>query len=223
MATDLPVPECGTWPPTASPSCSFGGNIDVSAAVGLGFKTIGPQGTVTVADDSSIQQIDGRPATEFLHRYMDATGPAAYAILPLAVLEEDAKEHYLRVIPAFRPLTPASYPPDCRIGFRSGGTCAAHDSGHRGGPRGNAGRSRTRARAAFPGGHRPDAAGDLLSRAVRKILLGSRTHIEAELLARSVLGDVRPSESTATAKSPRFEAHRGQVLNETFVSLLLGG
>ena len=74
----------------------FGGPISYSAAVGMGFKTIGAKGTVTRAEPGALQEIDGRPATEFLNRYVDATGPAAYSN-PLAVFE-DGEAFYLRAI-----------------------------------------------------------------------------------------------------------------------------
>jgi hypothetical protein len=195
----------------------FGGDINVSTAVGLGFKTIGPTGKVTAADDSSIQQIDGRPATEFLHRYMDATGPAAYAN-PLAVLEDEAEEFYLRVILPSDPgsgvlMTAGSVPVGARVQLTTADTdevlAGTRDA-------------LERALAAFPRGRRPDAA-VIFSCAVRKFLLGSRTHIEAEL-ARQVLGDVPPIGLYCYGEvGPLRGASTSRFLNETFVSLLLGG
>jgi hypothetical protein len=195
----------------------FGGNIDVSTAVGLGFRTIGPTGKVTAADESSIQQIDGRPATEFLHRYMEATGPAAFAN-PLAVLEDDAEEFYLRVIVPSDPgsgvvMTAGSVPVGARVQLTTADTdevlAGTRDA-------------LERALAAFPGKGGPDAA-VIFSCAVRKFLLGSRTHIEAEL-ARSVLGDVPTIGLYCYGEvGPLRGASTSRFLNETFVSLLLGG
>jgi hypothetical protein len=195
----------------------FGGKVDVSIAVGLGFKSIGPAGTVTAADDASIREIDGRPATEFLHRYMDATGPAAYAN-PLAVLEDGADEFYLRVILPAGPdsdvvMTAGSVPLGARVQLTTADTdevlAGTRDA-------------LERALAGFPGGRGPDAA-VIFSCAVRKFLLGSRTHVEADL-ARSVLGDVPTIGLYCYGEvGPLRGASTSRFLNETFVSLLLGG
>jgi hypothetical protein len=194
----------------------FCGPVQYSTAVGMGFKTIGPKGTVTRADVGAVQEIDGRPATEFLHRYIDATGPAAYAN-PLAVWEDGSEEFYLRVIRPSEPgsgslMTAGAIPIGAKVQLTTAdseevlaGTRAALE----------------RALAGFPAGARPEAA-LIFSCAVRKFFLGSRTRVEAEL-ARSLLGDlptvglycygeVGPIPGTATS---RF-------LNESFVTLLIG-
>jgi hypothetical protein len=75
--------------------------------------------------------------------------------------------------------------------------------------------------ASFPRGQ-PDAA-VIFSCAVRKFLLGSRTHVEAELV-RSVLGDVPTIGLYCYGEvGPVRGASASRFLNETFVSLLLGG
>ncbi len=47
------------------------GPLNVSAAVGTGWRTIGTRGTVTRSEPSRILEIDGRPASLFLARYLD--------------------------------------------------------------------------------------------------------------------------------------------------------
>lgn len=194
----------------------FCGPVAYSIAVGMGFKTIGPKGTVTGADAATVREIDGRPAAEFLHRYIDATGPASYAN-PLAVFEDRSEEFYLRTILPSEPgsgslMTAGGIPVGARVQVTTAdtdevlaGTKAALE----------------RALGGFPAGARPEAA-LIFSCAVRKFFLGSRTRAEAEL-ARSVLrelptvglycyGEVGPVPGVSTS---RF-------LNETFVTLLLG-
>jgi hypothetical protein len=63
----------------------------------------------------------------------------------------------------------------------------------------------------------------IFSCAVRKFLLGTRTRVEAEL-ARSVLGDVPTIGLYCYGEvGPIRGASTSRFLNETFVSLLLGG
>jgi hypothetical protein len=194
---------------------TFGGPV-ASTAVGLGFKTIGPRGRVTRADHGDVQEIDGRPAIDFIHRYVDSTGPASYAN-PLAVIEEGVDDFYLRVTLPSEPgsssiMTAGSIPVGASVQLT---TADADDvlAGTKD--------ALEHAVADFPSGARPQAA-IIFSCAIRRFMLGSRTPAEAEL-ARSVLGDiptvgtycygeVGPVEGTSTS---RF-------LNETFVTLLLG-
>jgi hypothetical protein len=195
---------------------TFGGAVAYSTAVGVGFKTIGPRGRVTRADDVAVHEVDGRPATEFLHRYVDATGPAAYAN-PLAVFEEGAGDFYLRVIQPSEPgsgslSTAGSIPVGARVQL----TTADTDDVLAGTKQ-----ALERAMANFPSDARPEAA-VIFSCAVRKFMLGSRTPIEAEL-ARDVLGDV-PTVGTYCfgEVAPIDGTSASRFLNETFVTLLLG-
>jgi hypothetical protein len=195
----------------------FSGPIVFSTAVGTGWRTIGATGTVTRSEYGAVHEIDGRPALEFLARYLDVTGPASYGN-PLAVVEAGASESYLRAIQGSNPasgsiMLAGSIPVGAVVQLTTAdiddilaGTRAALD----------------RASAEFPAGAQPEAA-LIFSCAVRKFLLGSRTRVEAEL-ARSALGpavplaglycygEIGPIRGTA---SSRF-------LNETFVTLLLG-
>ena len=195
----------------------FSGPVVFSTAVGTGWRTIGATGTVTRSEYGAVHEIDGRPALEFLARYLDVTGPASYGN-PLAVVEAGAGESYLRAIQGSKPasgsiILAGSIPVGAVVQLTTAdiddilaGTRAALEQ----------------ASAEFPAGGQPEAA-LIFSCAVRKFLLGSRTRVEAEL-ARSALGptvplaglycygEIGPIRGTA---SSRF-------LNETFVTLLLG-
>jgi hypothetical protein len=192
------------------------GPVAVSTAVGLGFKTIGSKGTVTRVAGAEIEEIDGRPATEFLHRYVDATGPAAYAN-PLAVFVEGDEEFLLRAVRPSEPgsgalATAGSVPLGAGVQL----TTADSDdvlAGTRD--------ALERALAGFPAGATPEAA-IVFSCAVRKFFLGSRTRVEAEI-ARDVLGDLPTVGLYCYGEvGPVAGAPISRFLNETFVTLLLG-
>src|SRR5262249_24170774 len=67
-----------------------------AVAMGTGWTPIGALGRVTAASPGSLAEVDGRPAIEFVSRYLDATGPASFGN-PIAVFEDGALEPYLRV------------------------------------------------------------------------------------------------------------------------------
>src|SRR5438105_474642 len=75
----------------------FSGPVAFSTAIGTGWRTLGAVGTVTRSEAGAVHEIDGRPALEFLSRYIDVTGPAAFGN-PLAIVEEGATSSYLRAI-----------------------------------------------------------------------------------------------------------------------------
>lgn len=195
----------------------FSGPIAYSTAVGTGWRTIGASGTVTRSEYGAVHEIDGRPALEFLDRYLDVTGRASYGN-PLAVVEVGAEESYLRAIQGSDPGTGSvilagSIPVGATVQLTTAdtddilaGTKAALD----------------RASAEFPVGSRPEAA-LIFSCAVRKFVLGSRTPVEAEL-ARSVYGSSLPMAGMYCYGEigPVRAASTSRFLNETFVTLLLG-
>jgi hypothetical protein len=195
----------------------FSGPIAFSAAVGTGWRTIGARGTVTSSDYGAVHEIDGRPAIEFLARYLDVTGAASYGN-PLAVIEADGAESYLRAIQGSDPasgsvLLAGSIPVGASVQLTTAdideilaGTKAAL----------------AQSAADFPKGSSPQAA-LIFSCAVRKFVLGSRTRVEAELARAQhepsmplagmyCFGEMGPIRGTPTS---RF-------LNETFVTVLLG-
>ncbi len=195
----------------------FSGPIAFSTAVGTGWRTLGAVGTVTRSDPGALREIDGRPALEFLARYLDATGPAAFGN-PLAVTEVGASEFYLRAIQGSDPATGSVLlTGEVPVGATVQLTTADTEeilAGTKG--------ALAEATAAFPAGAKPEAA-LIFSCAIRQYLLGSRTRQEAEL-ARSEFGtsiplagiycygEIGPIEGTTTS---RF-------FQETFVTLLLG-
>ena len=195
----------------------FSGPIAYSAAVGTGWRTIGASGTVTRSEYGAVHEIDGRPALEFLARYLDVTGRASYGN-PLAVVEVGAVESYLRAIQGSDPgsgsvILAGSIPVGATVQLTTAdtdeilaGTKAALD----------------RASAEFPVGSRPEAA-LIFSCAVRKFVLGSRTQVEAEL-ARSAYGSSLPLAGLYCYGEigPIGGAATSRFLNETFVTLLLG-
>ncbi len=195
----------------------FSGPIAHAVAVGTGWRTIGVSGTVTRSGYGAVHEIDGRPATEFLARYLDVTGPASYGN-PLAVVEVGAEEPYLRAIQGSDPTTGAvilagSIPVGAAVQLTTAdiddilaGTKSAL----------------VRAGEAFPTGSKPEAA-LIFSCAVRKFVLGSRTRVEAEL-ARSVYGGSMPIAGMYCYGEigPVRGAPTSRFLNETFVTVLLG-
>lgn len=172
---------------------------------------------MTRGEHGAIHEIDGRPATEFLARYLDVAGPSTFGN-PFAVFEEGSDEWYMRTIQASDPGTGTvvvlgSVPEGAMVQLTTADTdeiIAGTEA------------AISRAAAAFPAGATAEAA-LIFSCAVRKFLLGSRTGREAELVQKELgsavpmagmycFGEVGPVRGTA---SSRF-------LNETFVALLLG-
>lgn len=195
----------------------FSGEVAYSIAVGTGFRTLGPPGTVTRAVRGLVEEIDGRPAIDFLAPYLDVTGPASFGN-PLAVVEQGTDRSYLRAIVRSDPASGAvtlfgSVPVGASVQLTT-----ANPDDILAGTRD----ALARATADFPAGARPEAA-LMFSCMVRKSLLGSRTRIEAELASAAFgstiplvglycAGEIGPIRGDATS----------QFLNETFVTVLLG-
>ncbi len=195
----------------------FSGPIAYSTAVGTGWRTIGVTGVVTRSAYGALHEIDGRPAIDFLARYLDVTGPASYGN-PLAVVEAGGDESYLRAIQGSDPVSGSvilagSIPVGATVQLTTAdiedilsGTKAAL----------------ARATTDFPAGSHPEAV-LIFSCAVRKFLLGSRTRIEADL-ARAENGSALPMAGMYCFGEigPVRGAATSRFLNETFVTLLLG-
>ncbi len=195
----------------------FSGPLTFSTAVGTGWRTIGASGTVTRSEYGAVHEIDGRPALEFLARYLDVTGPASYGN-PLAVVEAGGEESYLRAIQGSDPasgsvLLAGSIPVGATVQLTTADTddilAGTRDA-------------LARASAGFPSGSTPEAA-LVFSCAVRKYLLGSRTQVESQL-ARSEYGTSMPLAGMYCFGEigPVRGAETSRFLNETFVTLLLG-
>src|SRR4051794_40981793 len=195
----------------------FSGPLIFSTALGTGWRTLGPTGTVTRSRSGVVDEIDGQPAIAFLARYLDVTGPASFGN-PLAVVEAGGDESYLRAILGTDPASGSVFvsgtvPVSAVVQLTTADTTeilAGAEAALR------------RAASDFPAGARPEAA-LIFSCAVRRFLLGSRTGIEADL-ARSVYG---PSVSIAGLYcngeiGPIRGTASSRYFNETFTTLLLG-
>ena len=195
----------------------FSGPISVSTAVGTGWRMLGATGTVTRSESGAVLEIDRRPATEFLARYLDVTGPASFGN-PLSVVEAGGDEPYYRAITGTDPAIGSVFVAgEIPIGAVVQLTTADSDD-ILGGTRG----ALDRATESFPSGTRPEAA-LIFSCAVRRFLLGSRTRVETEL-ARSVLGPTVPMAGIYCFGEigPVRGVDTSRYFNETFVTLLLG-
>jgi hypothetical protein len=195
----------------------FSGPVAYSVAIATGWRPLGASGVITRTAPRQIDEIDGRPAIEFLARYLDVNGPASFGN-PLAVREVGANESYLRAVTGSDASSGAlsvlgSIPVGSTVQLT---TATTEDilSGTR--------QSLAAATADFPAGTRPEAA-LMFSCAVRRMLLGSRAGTEVEL-ARTELG---PSVALAGLYcfgeiGPVSGASASRYLNTTFVTLLLG-
>jgi hypothetical protein len=192
----------------------FSGPVAISTAVGTGWKTIGRRGTVTGSAAGLIEAIDGRPADEFVSRYVGALG-VGLAGTPLAVFESSGEDFYLRTMMPWSGdglMIMGSIPEGREVQL----TMANTDEILAG-----ARSSVARALEDFPAGATPEAA-LVFSCAVRKALLGSRTRVESELV-RSVLGASIPvSGLYCYGEIGPIGDTGSRLLNETFVTLLLG-
>ncbi|HTS14166.1 MAG TPA: FIST N-terminal domain-containing protein, partial [Candidatus Sulfotelmatobacter sp.] len=73
------------------------GPLAFSVAVGTGLRPVGPTGVVTRSGYGRIDEIDGRPASDFTAAYLDVAGPATFGN-PLAISETGTAASYLRVL-----------------------------------------------------------------------------------------------------------------------------
>jgi hypothetical protein len=176
----------------------FSGALSVSTAVGTGWRTLGAMGSVTGSASGAVLEIDHRPATEFLGRYLDVTGPASFGN-PLSVTEAGGDEPYYRAITGTDPgIGSVFVAGEVPIGAVVQLTTADTDD-ILGGTRA----ALNRAVDGFPAGVQPEAA-LIFSCAVRRFLLGSRTRVETEI-ARSILGSTLELPSTMRlVKSSKF-------------------
>jgi hypothetical protein len=193
------------------------GPVAFSASVGTGWRAIGATGTVTRSTYGRLDEIDGRPALEFVDRYLGGTGRATYGNM-LAVIEADTNRSYLRGMLGSDP-TDGSLkvggwvPAGATVQLT---TTDADDLA--------AGAQAALAQLAeeFPAGATPEAV-LVFSCAVRKYLLGSKTPVEAEMVS-AALGRSIPMAGMYTYGEigPMNEAASSRFHNETMVTLLLG-
>ena len=192
------------------------GPVSFATAVGTGWKAIGTQGTVTRSGAGAIHEIDGRPAVDFVRRYLDGVGFSSYGN-PLAIIEPGAAESYLRAVQAESDsgsiFLAGTIPPGSRVQLTTAGTDEILDGTRQ---------ALADAMATFPDDATPEAA-LIFSCAIRKYLLGSRTEVEARL-AREALGSELPVAGLYCfgEMGPVKGTPTSRYLNETFVTLLLG-
>lgn len=194
----------------------FSGPLRHSVAIGTGWEAIGSSGVVTASERNLICEIDGRPALEFVGRYLDAIGPASFGN-PMAIYEPGSDEPYLRVALGADDATGTisifgSVPVGSAIQLTTANTDALL--------RGTAD-ALAKAAEIYPGEGPPEAA-LVFSCMVRKYLLGSRTDRETEL-TRAALPDLPFAGMYCTGEiGPIGPDHDPRFLNESFVALLLG-
>ncbi|MEA2620079.1 MAG: hypothetical protein QOC97_852 [Chloroflexota bacterium] len=195
----------------------FSGPIAFASSVGRGWGFVGATGKVTASSYGAIHEIDGRPAVDFLARYLDVTGRATFGNM-LAVVESESEGSYLRaILDAEAGSSSVAVGGSIPVGSIVQLTTSDTDDLLAGTKD-----ALTQVRDAFPAGATPEAA-LIFSCAVRKFLLGSRTKDEAEV-ARSVLGPSIPIAGTYCYGeiAPVQGAVASRYHNETFVTLLLG-
>lgn len=160
------------------PILLFSGPLDLSLAVGVGCKPIGPIGTITRAEGTMLQEINSAPAAEFYKKMMGASTINATET-PLAVLDENGEIDYMRTAAGdFDQDTGAlSMFADTREGssirFATMNRDSLVDS---------CSQAVRKAEDRFPAGNKPDFA-FIFSCAGRKVLLGTRTTEEQQALA----------------------------------------
>jgi hypothetical protein len=193
------------------------GDLALSSAVGTGWTVLGPSGTVTRAEYGVIEEIDDRPAADFLRGYIEV-GRGAAVGNPLAIQDVGSDGWYLRVVLGSDDRGALMIPGGVSVGATVQltttnphemlvATAEAVD----------------RAREAFPADATPTAA-LIFSCAVRKYMLGTRSSHEVAAAQAALptsmpiagmycIGEIAPTGSSAAS----------HFLNETFVTVLLGG
>ena len=188
-----------------------------STAVGTGWRTLGPSGTVTRSSYGQIHEIDGRPAADWVSGYLDMSAGRSTFGNPLAVRDAGVDDWYLRVVIGSDEPGSLSIPGAIPEGATVQMTTTNPDD-----MLAATSDALERAQAAFPGDSPPTAA-LIFSCAVRKYLLGSRTGEEVASarsqlpLAMPIAGMYCIGEIAPTGAS--IDSH---FLNESFVTLLLG-
>jgi hypothetical protein len=203
----------------AVPFLLFSGPLLCSYGVGSGWRPLGDSGRVTKADGAVVHEIDGAPAIEF---YREMLGPSAMPSgeCPLAILDSQDEVAYLRATPGtldvetgaitFTADVPEGVLVRVTVADRQAILDGCRDSIQIG-------------LDGYPKGKTPEAA-VIFSCAARKLLLGTRTQEEAEIVQEVIgtsipfsgfygYGEIGPSSD----KDRCSKFH-----NETFLSLLFG-
>jgi len=198
----------------------FSGPLDYSFGVETGWRGVGPRATVTRVRSDRVVEIDGRPAIEFLDRYVDTTPGGVPPIAnPLAVFASpDATDFFLRAATALDHATGevtffGAVPEGSTVQM----TIAAADDIVNG-----ATTSISDALARYPEGGTPDGA-LLYSCVVRRFLLGTRTGREMDAV-RAIVGAATPVAGFYCMGeiAPFVDGEASKFHNATMVSVLLG-
>ena len=198
------------------PVLLFSGPILFSHGVASGWHPIGKAGKVTRAKDNVVYEIDNQPALAFYQRYLGSLSPSSE--YPLALFDTDSDRYYMRAPSGIHDPTTGSItffgdvPEETVVHI----TETSHDEILR------ASRQSTQqALSSYPG--KAPAAALFFSCASRRQILGSRTKEEYEQ-AQRLLNKMLPSCGFYTNGeiSPLQPAGTSYMLNETFVTLLLG-
>ena len=202
---------------TAAAILLLAGDVAVSSAVGTGWTVLGPSGVVTKAQYGLIEEIDGRPAEQFLRGYIDVSARSAPGN-PLAVHDADSDDWYLRVVLGADERGALRIPGGVSVGATVQLTTTNPQQ-----MLVATSEAVQRAHAAFPPDAEPSAA-LIFSCAVRKYMLGTRSGHEVAAAQAGLppslpiagmycIGEIAPTGDSTTS----------HFLNETFVTVLIGG
>ena len=201
----------------ALPLMAFGPGLTLSTGVASGWKPMGPRGTVTRAEGSTVYEFDGKPAIEFFYGYLGIHAEANPEY-PFAIYEGDTEDYYLRAPFGFDETTGhIVFAGDIPVGAEVRITEAGRDQILHG-----ASIAVADAVAAYPG----DTPQALLvfSCAARKQVLGTRCAEEIGLLRGAL---ERPLDAagfyTYGEIAPLAPGSEARFHNETVVATLIGG
>lgn len=168
----------------AVPLLLFSGPLHVSVGIRHGWANVGATATVTRSSERFVHEIDGRPALEYLDRYV-GVGERGAPAAPLAVLDEASGRTYLRAPQAFDEgdgtvAVLGSVPEGAEVHL----ALSSPDQILEG-----TAQSIADAIAEFPSGHAPEAA--LVSSCiVRNFLLGAQSADELAIIREAAGNDV---------------------------------
>lgn len=203
----------------AVPIILFSGPILFSKGIYSGWKPIGEVGTVTKSQGNVVHQIDNHPALEFFRRLLGEKAVPT-GDRPLAILDDRGNVGYLRAsIGQYdEEVGSVTFFGDIAEGSRVQITIATRDEILEGTKV-----SVARARDSYPDGKTPSAALSF-SCSGRKLLLGTRTEQEYEILRQELGFDIPVVGFYGYGEiGPGFEDENScKFHNETIVTVLLG-
>ena len=202
----------------AIPVLVFSGALLSSHAVASGWRPLGEPGLVTRASGPFLFEIDGRPPLEFYRRRLGQDA-AISPEFPLAVLDQTGQMQYLRAGWGAPGPEPGSvmYTGDVPQGVQVQIAIANRDAILEG-----CRQAVDSAFNAYPRGKTPEAA-LVFSCAARKLLLGTRTSDEADIVRQTLGAKVPVCGFYGYGEiGPPSDASAAEYHNETFVFLLMG-